>query len=94
MNLDEAISAFRGITEGVKVGDYVTAKDGRSGYVQAVQGGMVSFSHADYDSSENVTLPSEVLTVNPAKRMTEGSRRCPPGFKMVFGVCKRVRGAR
>jgi hypothetical protein len=118
MNLDEAISAFRDLTEGVKVGDYVTAADGRCGYVQVVQNGMVSFRHSDYDSGENVTLPADVLTVNPSKRMAEGfgnrhsaafggrsmrrtasakkaTKRCPPGFKMIFGTCLKLkRGGR
>lgn len=84
-NLDEAVETFRRLDEAkIKPGDYVTAKDGRKGYVLAVNGDMVSFTHTMYDTAQNVTLPSGVLTVNPGKRMTEG-RKCPPGYKWVFG---------
>ena len=64
-NLDEAIAEFRCLDEAIKVGDYVTAKDGRNGYVQSVKNGMVSFTWSDYDSSQTVNLPASVLTVNP-----------------------------
>ena len=64
--LSEAIEAFRGLNEAVaKPGDYVSAKDGRSGFVQAVNGGMVSFWWSGHDASSSVTLPASVLTVNP-----------------------------
>lgn len=64
-NLDEAIAAFRRLNEAIQVGDYVTAKDGRGGYVQAINGDMVSFKHSASSQSQNVTLPASVLTVNP-----------------------------
>lgn len=54
----------RPLAEGVKVGDYVHARDGRDGYADRVEGGMVYFVYKTYKKSENVVLPVEEVNVS------------------------------
>jgi hypothetical protein len=51
------------LSEGVKVGDYVAARDGRTGYASRVEAGMVYFRYDHHDHSEDVVLPVEEVNV-------------------------------
>lgn len=64
------------LAEGVKVGDYVQARDGRSGYADRIEAGMVYFKHMTYKSSENVVLPIEEVNVSQVEdeNLDEASR--------------------
>ena len=71
LNAVEASRTSRGgwnedLDEAVKVGDYVTAKDGRTGYVLSVDGDMVAFERQDTDDvAVTDYASSRNLTVNP-----------------------------
>lgn len=56
-------SAPAPVSEGIKVGDYVIARDGRNGYADRVESGQVYFVHHTYKSSENVVLDVEDVNV-------------------------------
>ncbi len=64
-NLSEAVARFRALDEAVKVGDYVTDADGRHGYVNSVQGNMVSFWWVQYKQSKLIYMPKDKVNVNP-----------------------------
>ena len=59
-------SALRVLSEAaLKVGDYVTTKDGRRGYIERVAGGKVYFTHNTNKSAELVVCGVDQVNVNP-----------------------------
>jgi hypothetical protein len=72
------------LAEGVKVGDYVQARDGRSGYADRIEAGMVYFKHMTYKSSENVVLPVEEVNVSQVEAIAgKGMRGARPLAKKI-----------
>ena len=66
--LSEAIARFRSLTE-VKVGDYVTTKDGYAGHVQSIRGNKIYFEMPDptMGSTDQIWTTIDKITVNPGE---------------------------
>lgn len=72
MRLTQAIEHFRSTSaplmeakQRVKIGDYVAAPDGTAGYVDAIDGDMVSYKWSYHSDTHREWRPIGQLVVNP-----------------------------
>jgi len=66
VQLSEAVARFRALEE-VKVGDYVTLKDGTRGHVVSVEGNKLAFlmPSAGASSTDTIWTTVDKVEVNP-----------------------------